>query len=272
MIADVSSPNLTAYCLDIQRNQRDMAVKMSGNMHRSETVEARHLVKRGKVYFVVLDVPAPLRSTLGRVVLTRTTGTGDILQARERRDAILAEFRTRIAKAKLSTAYPFNAWHMDALLAESQRVEDKARELQKQVDEWRYLANWGREKAATLSPVPLVPTVTVLPAVAEVSFREVAEACIASRKGTWKEDQWTPLLTMHAFPTIGAVPVADISTDHVLSVLQPMWATIPNAGKRLRAVIKSVLDYARIRGWRTTPENPAEWPGNLAHVLPLRSV
>ena len=33
-------------------------------MHRSETVEARHLVKRGKVYFVVLDVPKPLHPTL----------------------------------------------------------------------------------------------------------------------------------------------------------------------------------------------------------------
>ena len=80
-------------------------------------------------------------------------------------------------------------------------------------------------------------------------------------------DRWTPSLTTYAFPTIGAVPVSDLSTDHVLSVLQPMWATIPDAGRRLRNVIAAVLDYARTRGWRTG-DNPAAWDGHLEHVLP----
>ena len=100
-----------------------------------------------------------------------------------------------------------------------------------------------------------------------VSFREAAEACIAMSQGTTKSDRWIPSLTTYAFPTIGAVPVSDLSTDHVLSVLQPMWATIPDAGRRLRNVIAAVLDYARTRGWRTG-DNPAAWDGHLEHVLP----
>ncbi len=34
--------------------------------------------------------------------------------------------------------------------------------------------------------------------------------------------------------------------------------------------IESVLDFARVRGWRDG-ENPARWKGNLDHILPRRS-
>ncbi len=237
-------------------------------MHRSETVETRHLVKRGKVYFVVLDVPKPLQPTLKKKVLTRTTGTGDILQARERRDTILAEFKARIARAKVDVEWLGGAATFDWLAQQADKAEAKAAELIRLAELERDAAQWARRKiAAALMPTS-EPTITVLPcAAAGVSFREAAEACIASRQGTTKSDRWTPSLTTYAFPTIGAVPVSDLSTDHVLSVLQPMWATIPDAGRRLRNVIAAVLDYARTRGWRTG-DNPAAWDGHLEHVLP----
>ena len=46
----------------------------------------------------------------------------------------------------------------------------------------------------------------------------------------------------------------------VLSVLEPMWATIPETGSRVRARIEAVLDWAKVRGLRSG-ENPARWKG-----------
>ena len=41
-------------------------------------------------------------------------------------------------------------------------------------------------------------------------------------------------------------------------------------GQRLRGRIESVLDFAKVRGYRDG-ENPARWRGHLAKLLPARS-
>ena len=60
-----------------------------------------------------------------------------------------------------------------------------------------------------------------------------------------------------------------IDTAAVLSVLQPLWQSIPETASRLRGRIEAVLDYAKARGLRSG-ENPAAWRGHLALILPKR--
>ncbi|HEX2151641.1 MAG TPA: hypothetical protein VHG31_06560 [Stellaceae bacterium] len=55
-----------------------------------------------------------------------------------------------------------------------------------------------------------------------------------------------------------------------MQVLDPIWATKPETASRVRGRIEAVLDAATVRGYHEGP-NPAQWKGNLAHILPARA-
>ena len=103
------------------------------------------------------------------------------------------------------------------------------------------------------------------------TFKAATDAIIEAREATWRNEkhklQWRTTLETHAYPILGKLPVSEIVTDDVVSVLRPIWSRIPETASRLRGRIEAVLDYARASGWRTG-ENPARWKGNLADLLP----
>jgi len=82
-------------------------------------------------------------------------------------------------------------------------------------------------------------------------------------------EQWRVTLTTHS-AAIARLRIDKIDTPEVLSVLKPLWPKIPETASRLRGRIERVLDYAKVRGWRSG-ENPARWRGHLDHVLPKRA-
>jgi integrase len=77
-------------------------------------------------------------------------------------------------------------------------------------------------------------------------------------------------LETYAFPILGRLPVAAIDTARVLQVLTPIWTSKTETASRLRGRIESILDWAKVRGYRQG-ENPARWKNNLRHQLPARS-
>jgi integrase len=72
------------------------------------------------------------------------------------------------------------------------------------------------------------------------------------------------------YPVIGDTPVADVETQHVLQIIEPIWKAKPETASRIRGRIETVLDAAKARGYRTG-ENPARWRGHIAQILPPRS-
>jgi integrase len=106
------------------------------------------------------------------------------------------------------------------------------------------------------------------------TFREVAALYVAAHEAAWRNAkhraQWESTLASYVYPHCGNVPVADVGKGHVTAALQPIWTAKPETASRVRGRIEAVLDYAKALGWRTG-ENPAQWKGNLAHVLPRRS-
>ena len=107
------------------------------------------------------------------------------------------------------------------------------------------------------------------------SFKAVAAALIESRKPSWKNPvhaaQWPRSLERFAYPLIGDLHVAEVTVDHVLQILQPLWKT-GAAGRvetavRLRGRIEMILDAAKARGLRSG-DNPARWKGCLDALLP----
>lgn len=91
------------------------------------------------------------------------------------------------------------------------------------------------------------------------TFEEVARQVHLERLPTWKNEkhgaQWINTLSDYAFPLIGRLPVSDIGQPEVLSCLTPIWTTKPETARRVSQRIKTVLDVARSKGFRTG-ENP----------------
>lgn len=104
-----------------------------------------------------------------------------------------------------------------------------------------------------------------------VTFKAAAIAYIDSKGAEWRNvkhaAQWSATLQTYAYPVIGALHVGDIQQGHILALLEPIWKTKTETASRVRGRVENVLDWAKVRGYRTG-ENPARWRGHLDKLLP----
>jgi len=105
----------------------------------------------------------------------------------------------------------------------------------------------------------------------EKTFKEAALGYIEAHGSSWKNlkhrAQWSATLETYAYPHMGSLQVKDVVQEHVLKVLEPIWASKTETAVRLRGRIESVLDWATVRKYRTG-DNPARWKGHLDKLLP----
>ena len=92
------------------------------------------------------------------------------------------------------------------------------------------------------------------------SFAEAERKVFDLRRGGWKGEKhakdWTESMRLHVLPRLGAISVADVSTEDVIAVLSPIWHAKPTTAKRVRQRIGAVLTWAVAQGLR--PDNPAD--------------
>lgn len=87
------------------------------------------------------------------------------------------------------------------------------------------------------------------------------------------EKKWSPKhpflvsLEQYAFPILGHMDVKAIDMAAVQRVIEPLWHTKTETMRKVRGRIETVLNYAKVKGFRTG-DNPARWDGNLSLVLP----
>lgn len=107
-----------------------------------------------------------------------------------------------------------------------------------------------------------------------LTFSTAIERCLASKLDAFRNEkhkaQWRATLTTYAEPQLGDMLVSQITTQDVLRVLEPIWATKTETASRLRGRIEAVLSWATVAGHRTG-DNPARWAGNLKELLPAAS-
>ena len=107
-----------------------------------------------------------------------------------------------------------------------------------------------------------------------LTFCKASEQFIAAREAEWRNPkhrtQWVNSLATYADPVIGQLDVGDITQQHVLQVLEPIWRTKTETASRVRGRIEQILDWAAVRGHRRG-ENPARWTGHLDKLLPKPS-
>jgi integrase len=104
-----------------------------------------------------------------------------------------------------------------------------------------------------------------------VTFTEAIDRFHSAQRPKWRSEkhanEWRQTLRVYAEPKLGGLPVGAIDTPLVLQILEPLWREKPVTASRVRQRIESVLDAAKVRGWRNG-ENPARWRGHLDHILP----
>lgn len=107
-----------------------------------------------------------------------------------------------------------------------------------------------------------------------LSFEEAANQYIGAHEAGWKNTkhaaQWRNTLETYAFPVLGKLHVKDVALEHILKVVEPIWKDKTETASRLRGRMESILDWAKVRGYRTG-DNPARWRGNLEALLPARN-
>ncbi|WP_170328739.1 tyrosine-type recombinase/integrase [Ruegeria arenilitoris] len=91
------------------------------------------------------------------------------------------------------------------------------------------------------------------------TFEELSRQVHIDRLPTWKNakhgQQWLNTLRDYAFPKIGRMPVDSVDQPEVLMCLSPIWTEKHETAKRLSQRIKTVLDVAKSKGFRSG-ENP----------------
>ncbi|KUJ85304.1 integrase [Ruegeria marisrubri] len=91
------------------------------------------------------------------------------------------------------------------------------------------------------------------------TFEELSRQVHIDRLPTWKNakhgQQWLNTLRDYAFSKIGRMPVDSIGQPEVLMCLSPIWTEKHETAKRLSQRIKTVLDVAKSKGFRSG-ENP----------------
>ena len=111
-----------------------------------------------------------------------------------------------------------------------------------------------------------------LAAIAKPTFGAVADELVASKAGGLRNvkhrDQWVSSLETYA-ASLRNVPVDEIDTERILSVLKPIWTAKPETANRVRNRIELVLSAAKAKGLRSG-DNPAVWRGHLDHLLAQR--
>jgi len=109
---------------------------------------------------------------------------------------------------------------------------------------------------------------------AQRTFDDCCKAYLKAHEAGWKNakhaQQWRNTLEAYAAPVIGQLLVRDVTTAHVLQVIEKDWATKNETMNRTRQRIEVVLDWAAARGYRDGP-NPARWRGHLDKTLPRPS-
>jgi integrase len=106
------------------------------------------------------------------------------------------------------------------------------------------------------------------------TFAQAAASFLKQHRDGWKnpkhQQQWENTLQSYALPVIGDLPLNNISVEHILKILAPIWTMKNETASRLRGRIEKILDFGKVMGWREG-ENVARWRGNLDHLLPARA-
>lgn len=103
-----------------------------------------------------------------------------------------------------------------------------------------------------------------------LTFREASRKYIQKESPSWKNakhaQQWTNTLETYVLPVIGEKKCEEITLQHVMKILEPIWISKNETATRIRSRMENIFDWAITHGHRQSA-NPARWKGLLEHTL-----
>ena len=91
------------------------------------------------------------------------------------------------------------------------------------------------------------------------TYREADIKVLTAKAATWKGDQsanaWRRSIAMYVLPIIGDMPLDEVTQQHVLSILTPIWTAKPAVARKLRQRMTAVFEWAMAH--RLVSKNPA---------------
>jgi integrase len=120
-----------------------------------------------------------------------------------------------------------------------EEARDRARELRK-------IAKSGRDPIAERDRAKV--TIPTFESAADVCHKEGPP----SRWSTRHAAAFSASLKQHAMPKLGRLLVDSVDENAIVGVLAPLWHEKPAAARKLRQRIRTVLDFAKVRGWRSS--------------------
>jgi hypothetical protein len=88
-----------------------------------------------------------------------------------------------------------------------------------------------------------------------ITFDQCAEIYISAHEVAWKNEkhrqQWRNTIATYVSPVFGSTPVQKVDTNHIIRVIEPIWIKKTETARRLRGRIEIILDWAKVRGYRT---------------------
>ena len=103
-----------------------------------------------------------------------------------------------------------------------------------------------------------------------MTFDEATAVYFRQHRAEWTNVRhaadWSATMKRYASPAIGGLSIADITTAHIMKILDPIWLERTETAKRLRGRIEAVLGWATVSGYRSG-DNPARWRDHLDNLL-----
>ena len=107
------------------------------------------------------------------------------------------------------------------------------------------------------------------------TFREVAKLAYEHRKShkvyrnNRSIERWNVIIEKYLNPTLGDIEISDITTDDIVTALEPTWRSHSHTTSLARAIAKYIFGYAiRKKMYPQDGGNPAEWKDCISFDLP----
>jgi integrase len=111
------------------------------------------------------------------------------------------------------------------------------------------------------------------PAAIERTVAQAFTDYIANNKAGWRSpitaSNWITQPTAYVYPVIGTLAINRLTTAMVLTILGPIWAEKNVVADQVRNKLERVWNAEKALG-RCSGQNPAQWTGHLATLLPAR--
>lgn len=82
----------------------------------------------------------------------------------------------------------------------------------------------------------------------QIIFEYVTRLWLEKKSQEWKNPKdfprWTRAFERNIFPTLGKMPISEITHTHITETLKPIWTEIHDTSTKLRSYISNIFDFA----------------------------